>query len=179
MTWWNILASVIGFVGGILGIISFFRTIKRQRPRFSITTGSPVLLYGAAEKAEFLVFDATISNLSDVANSIVEYGLIIGHPYSVSQTPIRYSETQLGESILETEDMTKKLAVKRMRFNWLATPVNLSPHSSANGFIGFPLPSIPRNVVKTVEYALIVIPSEGQPALIPLVLGEYQWKTAE
>ena len=57
--------------------------------------------------------------------------------------------------------------------------MNLPPHSSASGFIGFPLPSIPRDVGKTVEYALIVIPGEGQPALIPLVLGEYEWKTAE
>ena len=61
----------------------------------------------------------------------------------------------------------------------LATPVNLPPHSSASGFIGFPLPSIPRSIVKAVEYSLIVMPSEGQPALIPLILGEYDWKNAQ
>lgn len=178
MEWWIILASIIGAVGGVLGVISFFRTVRRQRPRFSITTESPVLVYGQDEKAEFLVFDATISNLSDMANSVVEYGLIIGHPYSISTIPIHYSETELGESILETADMSKRLAVKRTRFNWLGTPVNLPAHSSASGFIGFPLPSIPRDIVKAVEYALVVMPSEGQPSLEPLVLDMYDWQTA-
>ena len=117
--------------------------------------------------------------MSDMSNSIVEYGLIVGHPYSVSRIPIHYSETKLGESILEAEDMQKRLAVKKTRFDWLVTPVNLLPYSSASGFIGFPLPSIPRSIVKNAEYALIVMPSEGQPALIPLILREYDWKTTE
>ena len=97
MTWWNILASVVGFVGGILGIVAFFRAVNRQRPRFNLSADSPVIIYGAEDKAEFLVFDATISNLSDLPNSIVEYGLIVGQPYSLSTTPIRYSETEFGE----------------------------------------------------------------------------------
>lgn len=179
MEWWTILASVIGTLGGILGILSLSRTIKRQRPRFRVTTDMPGILYGEDEKAEFLVIDATISNLSDVANSIVEYGLIIGHPYSISTEPIHYSENEVGESVLETADMTKKLAVKNTKFDWLETPVNLSSHSSVGGFIGFPLPSIPRNVVKSIEYALVIMPSEGQPSLIPLILDLYDWKVAQ
>ena len=179
MEWWAILASIVGTVGGILGVFSFARTMKRQRPRFSITIDRPGILYGEHNKAEFLVIDTTISNLSDVANSIVEYGLIIGRPYSVSTEPIHYSENELGESIIETADMSKRLAVKRTRFDWLETPVNLSPHSSASGFIGFPLPSIPRKVVKSIDYTLIIIPSEGPPSLIPLVLDIFDWKIAQ
>jgi len=139
----------------------------------------PGILYGEDDKAEFFVLDTTISNLSDVANSIVEYGLIIGHPYSVSTEPIHYSENELGESILETADMIKRLAVKNTKFDWLETPLNLPSHSSASGFIGFPLPSIPRSVVKSIEYALIIMPSEGQTSLIPLILDDYDWKIAQ
>jgi len=115
-------------------MFSFARTMKRQRPRFRVTTSMPGILYGEDEKAEFLVIDTTISNLSDVANSIVEYGLIIGHPYSLSTEPIHYSENEVGESVFETADMTKKLAVKNTKFDWLETPVNLASHSSANPF---------------------------------------------
>jgi hypothetical protein len=179
MEWWAILASIIGTVGGILGVFSFARTIKRQRPRFNIKIDRPGILYGEVNKAEFLVIDTTISNLSDIANSIVEYGLIIGHPYSVSTEPIHYSENKLGESILETADMSKRLAVKRTRFDWLETPVNLSPHSSASGFIGFPLPSIPRTIVKSIDYTLIIIPSEGPPSLLPLGLDTFDWNIAK
>jgi len=160
-------------------MFSFARTMKRQRPRFRVTTSMPGILYGEDEKAEFLVIDTTISSLSDVANSRVEYGLIIGHPYSLSTEPIHYSENEVGESVFETADMTKKLAVKNTKFDWLETPVNLASHSSANGFIGFPLPSIPRNVVKSIEYALVIMPSEGQPSLIPLILDNYDWKVAQ
>jgi hypothetical protein len=179
MEWLAILASIIGTVGGILGVFSFARTMKRQRPRFNIKIDRPGILYGEANKAEFLVIDTTISNLSDVANSIVEYGLVIGHPYSVSTEPIHYSENKLGESILETADMSKRLAVKRTSFDWLETPVNLSPHSSASGFIGFPLPSIPRKIVKSIAYTLIIIPSEGPPALLPLGLDTFDWNIAK
>ena len=173
------MASVIGTLGGTLGVFSFLRTIKRQRPRFRVTTNMPWILYGEEEKAEFLGIDTTITNLSDVANSIVEYGLIIGYPYSISTEPIHYSENEVGESVLETADMTKRLAVKNTKFDWLETPVNLAPHSSASGFIGFPIPSIPRNIVKSIEHALIIMPSEGQPSLIPLILDTYDWRVAQ
>jgi hypothetical protein len=179
MEWWTILAAIVGTTGGILGAVSFTRTIRRQRPRFHVTIDRPGILYGEDEKAEFLVIDMTISNLSDVANSVVEYGLIIGHPYSLSTEPIHYSENDLGESVLETPDMTKRLAVKNTNFDWLETPVNLSSHSAASGFIGFPLPSIPRNVVKSIEYALVIMPSEGQPSLIPLIMDSYEWRIAQ
>lgn len=179
MEWWAIPASIIGTIGGILGIFSFARSIRRQRARFNIKIGRPGILYGEVDKAEFLVVDTTISNLSDVANSIVEYGLIIGHPYSISTEPIHYSENKLGESVLETADMSKRLAIKKTRLDWLETPVNLSPHSSASGFIGFPLPSIPRKIVKSIYYTLIIIPSEGPPSLLPLGLDTFDWNIAK
>ena len=178
MEWWIVLVSIIGAVGGVLGVISFFRTVRRQHPRFSVRTDSPFLVYGQDEKAEFLVFAATVSNLSDVANSVVEYSLIIGHPYISSKAPIHYSETELGESILETADMSKRLAVKKVRFNWLETPVNIPAHNSVSGYIGFALPSIPKAIVPEVEYALVVMPSEGHSYLEPLILDKYDWQIA-
>ena len=175
MEWWTILGVIVGTVGGILGAVSFTRTIRRQRPRFDVTFKEPGTLYGEDEKAEFVVIYTTISNVSDVANSIVEYGLIIGHPYSLSTEPLHYSYNSLGESVLETTDMAKRLAVQNTKFKWLETPVNLSSHKSTSGVIGFPLPSIPRNLVKAIEYALVIIPSEGQPSLIPLITDIYEW----
>jgi len=179
MEWWTILASIIGAVGGGLGIFSFARNMKRQQPDFRIKTDNPGILYGEGNRAEFLVVDTSISNRSDIANSIVEYGLIIGRPYLDSVPPIHYSINNLGESVLETVDMAKRLAVKETQFDWLETPVNLNPHCSASGFIGFPLPSIPRDIVKAIDYTIIIVPSEGKPLLLPLLLDTFEWHIAE
>jgi hypothetical protein len=179
MEWWNILATILGIIGGLLGIFSFIRVVKRQNPKFNITTKSPAIIFGSKEKAEFLIFEATISNLSDLANSCIEYGLIISHPYSISTPPIHCYETRYGKSVLETEDGQKKHAIKGKKIKWISTPANLAAHTTDSGFIGFPLPSIPIDIVKAVEYTLIVMPSEGQPQLIPFFLNDLIWETSE
>ena len=61
-----------------------------------------MLVYGQEhKKAQYLLLEVGISNLSDAANSVVEYGLVLGPPYNTSTRPIHHSETPVGETVLE------------------------------------------------------------------------------
>ena len=177
------LAIVISLSAIILSAGALWRTVRRQRPRLEGILGDVSLVYGADESTEFLLTHLTLMNQSDVGTSIVEYGLILGPPYNNSTMPIYYSETDLGESILEAPSGSpfgpKRLALYETHLEWLANPVNIPPHESRSGWIGFPLPSVPKDIVKGVPYEFYIRSSEGESTLVDLDLNEKEWHSEQ
>lgn len=179
----DIAGVVSGGLGLLVALIAFWRTMKRESPQLASGIGGVLIVYNLQGDADYLLCDLTFSNLSDSGNSIIEYGLSLGPPYEASTRPVHYGETVFGESVLEpalgSPFSPDKLALKEKQLEWLSNPVNLLPHESRIGYVGFPLPSIPKDIVKGVPFVLWIVPSEGKPISIHVDLRTMQWTAIE
>lgn len=171
-----IAGFLVAAIGVGAGVVSLRRSITRQRPNLAIDAARWMLVYGLDIRVHYLLVEINISNLSDVSNSILEYGLVLGPPYSTSVQPIHYSETRLGETILEYSPGSRfrpdPLALKDIHLDFLSNPANVPPHESRSGWVGFPLPSVPAEIAKGVPFFLWVIASEGDPMSLRIDLSD-------
>lgn len=169
----------LGLVGTCIAVLTFLRIVRRQRPNLAVETAHWIIAYGLERKADYLLFEVAATNRSDVGNTILEYGLVIGRPYNTSTRPIHFSETALGETILEPAPGSPfspgRIALKNVRLDHLANPVNLPPHEARIGWVGFPLPSIQAENVQGVDYWLWVVTGEGRPVVLEVDLRTAEW----
>ncbi len=160
--------------------MSLRRSASRQRPNLQGDVAHCMFSYATDDRAQYLSIEIAISNLSDVANSVVEYGLLIGAPYNTSVRPIHFSETPFGETVLEpgpgSEIRPDPLAIKGVKLEFLSNPLNLPAHESRIGWVGFPLPDIPADVAKAVIYGLWIVASEGDPLLLPIDSSTFDYE---
>ena len=129
----GVIGIFIGLVGTCIAVLTYLRTFRRQRrPNLAVETAHWIITYGLEGNADYRLFEVTATNRSDVGNTILEYGLVIGHPYNTSTRPVYYSETALGETILEAAPGSTfspgRIALNNVPLDHLANPVNLPPH---------------------------------------------------
>ena len=171
-----VASLLVAIVGTGVTIVSLRRSANRQRPSLTGHMAHWMVAYGLDIKADYLLIEINVSNLSDVANSVVEYGLALGPPYNTSTRPVHYSETPLSETILMpspgSEIRPGPLALKDIHLDFLSNPVNIPAHESRAGWVGFPLPNIPAEVVKGVPFFLWAVVSEGQPIVLDIDLSD-------
>ena len=171
-----VASLLVAIVGTGIRIVSLRRSATRQRPSLTGYMDHWMVVYGLDSKAHYLLLELNISNLSDVANSVVEYGLELGPPYNTSTRPVHYSETPLNETVLMpspgSEIRPGPLALKGIRLDFLSTPVNIPAHESRAGWVGFPLPHVPAEVAKGVPFFLWAVVSEGKPIVLEIDLTE-------
>ena len=168
----SLLVSIVALV---VRIASLRRTSARQKPRIVVEMLRWMFVYGKHGKADFLLIEIRASNGSDLANSIVEYGLVIGPPYRDSIGPVHYSKTQAGETVLDPTPGSRfrpdPLALKGISLDFLSNPANLPPHESRIGWVAFPLPSIPVEIAKGVPFLLWTVLGEGDPVVTQVDLS--------
>ena len=167
---------LVAIVGAGTGVASLRRSARRQRPNLVGKMAHWMLVYGQEHKAQYLLLEVGISNLSDAASSVVEYGLVLGPPYNTSTRPIHHSETPVGETVLEpapgSDIHPEPFALKGMRLEFLSNPVNIPAHETRIGWVGFPLPAVPAEVAKGVPFFLCAVASEGTPLVLEIDLSE-------
>lgn len=175
-----IVGLIVAIVGAGARVFSLRRSASRQRPNLLGDIAHCMFSYGSDDRAQYLSIEIAISNLSDVANSIVEYGLLIGPPYNTSTRPIHHSENALGETILEygpgSEIRPKPLALKGIKLDFLSNPLNLPAHESRIGWVGFPLPGVPADVAKAVIYVIWIVASEGEPLMLTVDSSNFDYE---
>ena len=164
-------------------MVSLRRSVTRQRPNLLGDMVHWMIVYGLDERAHYLLIEINISNLSDVANSVVEYGLVLGPPYNTSTRPIHHSMTLLNETVLEhspgSEIRSEPLALKGIHLDFLSNPVNIPAHESRIGWVGFPLPSVPAEVAKGVPFFLWAVANEGKPLMLEIDLSESDYEVIQ
>ena len=146
------ISLLIASINTAIVIITLRRSSARQQPNLVAQIIRWSIVYSAGGTADYLLLEVTISNLSDVGNSVVGYGLAVGPPYNDSTGPVEYNQTPLGETVLlpsaGSTFTPDPLALRKMRLKHLSNPVNVPPHESNIGWISFPLPSVPPHLVK-------------------------------
>lgn len=171
-----IVSLLVAIVGTGARVVSMRRSATRQRPNLQGDMAYWMLVFGPDNKAHYLLIQVNISNLSDIANSVVEYGLVLGPPYNTSTRPIHHSKTSFDETILEygpgSEIRPEPLALKDIQLEFLSNPANIPAHETRSGWVGFPLPSVPAEVVKGVPFFIWVVASEGKPIVLEIDLSE-------
>ena len=178
-----IVGLLVSIVGTMTIVVSLRRSATRQKPKLFGQMSHWMVVYGLASKADYLLIEINIANLSDMANSVVEYGLELGPPYNTSTRPIHHSKTRFNETVLEpgpgSKIRPKPLALKDIRLEFLSNPVNIPAHETRAGWIGFPLPSVPREVVKGVPFFLWAVASEGKPWVLEIELSESSYEVVQ
>lgn len=71
------VSPILGLVGGFLGIVSFWRTIIRDRPKLRVTPVSAVPVGGAAAIYRNINFGIEVINLSPFAVIVQEVGFVL------------------------------------------------------------------------------------------------------
>ena len=171
-----IVSLLIAIVGTGARVVSMIRSATRERPNLQGDMAYWMLVYGLDKKAHYLLIEVNISNLSDMANSVVEYGLLLGPPYNTSTLPIQHSKTSSGETVLEcgpgSEIRPEPLALKDIQLEFLSNPVNIPAHETRLGWVGFPLPSVPAEVAKGIPFLIWIVASEGKPLVLEIDLSD-------
>lgn len=110
----------------------------RSRTRIGIDVSHHFRLSNRANEWRWIALEVSFRNASDRPVSLVEYGLIVCHPDGTVTTahPIHYSELPNGDSILEDPVSRERTAVEA-HLDFIETPVNLAPRSSATGWVAF------------------------------------------
>ena len=142
-----------------------------------------MLVYSLDNKADYLLLEIDVTNLSDVANSVVEYGLLLGAPYNTSTRPIHYSKNSADDTVLEyspgSEIRPEPIALEGTRLEFLSNPVNIPAHETRAGWVGFPLPSVPAEVAHGIPFLLWVVASEGDPFVLEVDLAERDYEVVQ
>ena len=169
-----ITGTVLGALGTLISVLTFLRVHYRQKPRVDGEILSVFHVLSESRHVEFAVVEAAFTNHSDVANAIVGFLLEVGLPYNVKDGVAIHRQQESGEltliSTMIRDAGEKSLTIPEPaeKLKWLDHPLNLNPHTAQQGYVAFPLPSIPDKEVPSVAFRLHVELGQGKPLILSL-----------